>query len=366
VAPGLGHSIAATDELEALLVIGSNLRHEVPILAHRVRKAALRGAKVSFINPAPFPYLFPVARYEVVGGDGAIRFLAGVLRAALGSAAAPTEVAPLLEGVAVEESHRGIADALQAGTRRAIWLGALSLRSHRYGEVRALARALAAATGATVGELAEGGNAAGAAYAGVLPHRAAAGAARANSGLDARAMLERPLAGYLLVNCEPWADAAQPAALETLGRARALVAVTPFASAEMRRVAHVLLPAGTFAESSGTYVSLEGRWQSQSGVARPLGTARPAWKILRVLGNLLHLAGFDYESSEQVRDELRAALAAANVHEAAIPAGNGQWAGAAAESVIDLGMYQIDPVLRRAPSLKRTADGRAANAVYAP
>jgi NADH-quinone oxidoreductase subunit G len=177
-------------------------------------------------------------------------------------------------------------------------------------------------------------------------------------------MLERPLAGYLLLNCEPWADAAQSAALETLARARSIVAITPFASAEMRRVAHVLLPAGSYAESSGTYVSLEGRWQSQTGVAKALGASRPAWKILRVLGNLLDIAGFEYESSEQVRDELKARLAAADSYELATPPEAGQWAEAGSEPVIDLGMYQVDPVLRRAPSLRRTLDGRVVSTVY--
>jgi NADH-quinone oxidoreductase subunit G len=366
LSPGLGHSIEAIDQLDALLVIGSNLRHEVPLLAHRVRKAGLRGAKISFINPAVFTYLFPVTRYIAREAEGDVGALAAVLRAALGDAAAPAEVAQLLEGVEADDEHRVIAESLKAGTRRAIWLGALSLRSSRYSELRALSRALAAATGASFGELAEGGNGTGAYLAGVLPHRAAAGAARAAAGLDAGAMLARPMGGYLLLNNEPWADAAHAGALETLARSQAVIAVTPYASAEMRRIAHVLLPAGSFAESSGTYVNLEGRWQSQSGVARALGASRPAWKILRVLGNLLNLSGFDYESSEQVRDELKARLAAAQPRE--VGATNGTtWARASVrtEPVIDVGMYQIDPVLRRADSLHRTADGRAATAVYA-
>jgi NADH-quinone oxidoreductase subunit G len=362
--PALGHAIADTDSLTALLIVGSNLRHELPMLAHRVRKAALKGARVSFINPATFIYLFPVTQYLSAPGEADQRALAAVLRAALGDAAAPAGVAHLLEGVTAEDAHRAIADTLKTGERRAIWLGALALRSSHYSELRALARELAIATGATLGELAEGGNAAGAALAGVLPHRAPGGAPRAKTGAHARAMLERPLAGYLLLNCEPWADAAQSAALETLSRARSIVAITPYASAEMRRVAHVLLPAGTFAESSGTYVSLEGRWQSQAGVARALGASRPAWKILRVLGNLLNIAGFDYESSEQVRDELKARLSAADSYEIPTPPEAGQWGEAGSEPVIDLGMYQVDPVLRRAPSLRRTLDGRVVSTVY--
>ncbi|HEY6453545.1 MAG TPA: NADH-quinone oxidoreductase subunit NuoG [Steroidobacteraceae bacterium] len=363
-APGLGLAIAGIDMLDGLLVVGADLRHEVPILAHRVRKAVLRGARIQFINPARFEYLFPVAHYLVAPGTQDVAALAAVLRAALGDGNVPAGVAPLLEGVTVTEQHRAMAEVLKSGAQRAIWLGALSLRSARYGELRALARALAAATGATLGELAEGGNAAGACLAGVLPHRGPAGAVRAAPGLDAHAMLERALAGYLLLHCEPWDDAALPAALETLSRARAVVAVTPYASAEMKRIAHVLLPAGAFAESSGTYVNLEGRWQSQAGAARPLGAARPAWKILRVLGNQLELPAFDYQSSEQVRDELKARVDGAPQAAPAAAQAGPRWGVPSAEPVLDPGMYRIDPVLRRSGPLLRTADGRAAAAVY--
>jgi len=368
--PALGLPIAAVDELDGLLIIGSNLRQELPMLAHRVRKAGLRGAAISFINPAPSRYLFPVARYLVARADGDVAALAAVLRAALGDAAAPAGVGSLLEGITPDDAHRAIAASLKSGTRRAIWLGALSLRSARYSELRALARSLSVATGAVFGELAEGGNAAGAHLAGVLPHRGVAAVARANPGTDTRAMLEGTLAGYLLLNCEPWADAAQPGALEALAKSR-VVAVTPYASAAMKRVAQVLLPAGSFAETSGTYVNLEGRWQSYAGVARPLGAARPAWKILRVLGNLMHLADFDYDSSEQVRDALKARIAALRLDGAAQVAAEANegasWArqNLSSAPTFDVGMYEIDPVLRRAGALHRTVDGRAAPAVYA-
>ena len=355
LAPSLGLPIADVDRLESLLVIGSHLRHELPLLAHRVRKAALKGAKVSFINPRRFDYLFPVSQYVVSGAGGDIAELAAVLRAALGDTAAPAGVADLVGRAEPTDAHRAIADSLKSGERRAIWLGALALRSARYSELRLLARALASATGSAFGELAEGGNAAGAPLAGVLPHRAAGGSPRPTAGLTARQMLEQPLAGYLLLNCEPWSDAARPQALEVLQKAHCIVAVTAFASEEMKRVAHVLLPAGVFAETSGTYVNLEGRWQSQAGASRPLGASRPAWKILRVLGNQLELPNFEYQSSEQIRDELKGHLESAPQpmfrEPPALQPGPG-------EPVIDVPMYQIDPVLRRAGALARTHDGR--------
>ncbi|MGA2564527.1 MAG: NADH-quinone oxidoreductase subunit NuoG [Steroidobacteraceae bacterium] len=369
LAPELGLPVAAIDELDALLVIGSNLRHELPLIAHRVRKASLRGAKIHFINPAPFEYYFSVSQYLTAPDGRDVAELAAVLRAALGNAAAPAGLETLLEGAKPAAAHRAIAKALKSDAPRAIWLGALSLRSGHYSELRALARALAAVTGASYGELAEGGNAAGAYLAGVLPHRGPAGAARVAPGLDARTMLEQALPAYLIMHCEPWADAALPGALDTLAKSRAVVAVGAFASADMKRIAQVLLPAGSFAETAGTYVSLEGRWQSQSGAAKPLGAARPAWKILRVLGNLLDLPAFDYQTSEQVRDELKARLEAAPSVPTAASAQR-FLAGVSgpttrAEPVIDLGMYDIDPVLRRARALRRTADGRAPSQIYA-
>ncbi len=376
--PELGMPIAAVDQLDALLVVGANLRREVPILAHRVRKAALRGARVSFLNPARFEYFFPVADYLLADPAAQSSELAALLAAARQHTSAamqhgaqetlPPQLEAHVAGAKVGESHRAIAAALAGGERRAIWLGALALRSDAYAEARRLARALARATGASFGELAEGGNAAGAWLAGVLPHRGVGGAMRERPGQNARQMLEQALPGYLLLHTEPWADAAVPQALEMLATARDIVAVTPYASEELRRVARVLLPAGTFAETSGTYVNLEGRWQSYPGAARPLGAARPAWKILRVLGSLLGLAGFEYQSSAGVSQELAARLkqetpaAAADSPAVTAKAAPVETSKATARSiapVLDMPMYAVDPIVRRSDALQRTREGRA-------
>ena len=363
-APSLGLPIAAVDQLDALLVVGSNLRTEMPILAHRVRKAALRGARISLINPERYEYFFPLAHALQASTSAAVGELAALLHAA--GAAAPAGLADTVVRAQVGDAHRALLESLRAGERRAIWLGALAIRSAEYATLRALARALSAAIGASFGELAEGGNAAGAALAGVLPDRGVGGVRRATPGQHARQMLRAPLPGYLLLNTEPWADALLPAALETLERAGNVVAVTPYASDAMRRVATVLLPAGTFAETSGTYVNLEGRWQSYAAAARSLGSSRPAWKILRVLGNLTGLAGFEYQSSDQIRDEAAARAQGSSTPEgaasAAQAAGAAQSAALADEADLDVPMYAIDPIVRRAPALQRTRQGRAAAA----
>jgi NADH-quinone oxidoreductase subunit G len=366
--PNLGMRIADVQSLEALLVIGSHLRHEVPILAHRVRKAAHKGAKVALLNPAHFPYWFPVAAELVSRPAQQIADLAAILAAAAEAAGKPVpeHLAAVARTARVEDSHRAIASALATGTKRAVWLGALALRHPSYADLRSLAAALADMTGASFGQLAEGGNAAGAYLAGAIPHREAGGKAVAQPGLSARDLLRIPQKAYVLLGgVEPWSEG-DPEAGKALAKAEFVVAITPFASEQLRQVAHVLLPIGTFAETSGTYVNLEGIWQSQTGAAQPVGESRPGWKVLRVLGNLLDIGGFDYLSSDVIRDELRGLWA-----DDQVPPGQG-YKGShgvsqsrdGAAPVIDLGIYQTDAVVRRAPSLQKTRDGRTPHATY--
>jgi NADH-quinone oxidoreductase subunit G len=367
-APGLGGlSIAGIDQLDALLVVGSNLRREAPVLAHRVRKAAKRGAKVAFVNPARFDYLFPVSAYLESGPARQLGDLAAVYAAALDGAAAPAHLASLVASAEVNTAHRSIAAALKSGSKRAIWLGALALRHPAYADLRAVAAGLAAVTGATLGTLAEGGNAAGACLAGAIPHRDPGGIVSATPGKNAREMLSAPHEAYLLFGgTEPWADGLGVEALRILGSASFVVAATPFADETLKSVAHVLLPISTFVETSGTYVNLEGLWQSFAGAAKPLGEARPGWKVLRVLGNLAQVSDFDYQSSEEVREELRARCAdiAAASYQGTHQPVLSKNAAAGELRVPDVPMYAVDAVLRRAPSLQRTREGKSAAVVY--
>ena len=370
VFPGLGMRIAEVDALNALLVIGSNLRREAPILAHRVRKAALRGAQVAMLNPARFPYLFPVKAYLTSAPADLVTDLAavvGAVAAAVGKSV-PAQLAVAVSAAPVTDAHRAAAQALLSGEKRAVWLGALAARHPAFADLRALAAALAQLSGASLGRIAEGGNAAGAYLAGAIPHRQAGAQALASAGLTAREMLAAPLRAYVLLGgLEPSLDTLQAESLRTLARAEFVVAITPFASEEVKAIAHVMLPMATFAESSGTYVNCEGVWQSQAGAAAPLGEARPGWKVLRVLGNLLDLEGFAYQSSQEVRAEVHAACAGLapagyhGTHAVKLPAN-----GVPAESAVlmDVPTYQVDALVRRAPSLQRTREGRTAAATY--
>ena len=371
VFPSLGMRISEVDSLDGLLVIGANLRREAPIIAHRVRKAAKRGAKVAMLNPARFPYLFPLAGYLSCTPGAMVTELAALLGAAADAAsqAVPEHLATVVRAATVTDAHRAAVQALLSGPRRAVWLGALAARHPAFADLRALAAALAQLTGASFGRITEGANAAGAYLAGAVPHREAGAKPLAQPGLAVREMLGNPLRAYVLFGgVEPGIDTLDPEAQRTLAQAEFVVAITPFASEEVKRIAHLLLPIGTFAETSGTFVNCEGIWQSQAGAVTPLGAARPGWKVLRVLGNLLNLPRFEYLSSDEVLAELREAcegLAPApfgGTH-AVQPPGNGARLTPPV-TVADVPMYQVDALVRRAASLQRTRDGRTPLSSY--
>jgi NADH-quinone oxidoreductase subunit G len=365
VYPNLGMRIADVDSLKGLLVIGANLRREVPILAHRVRKAALQGAKIISMTPAPVEYLFPVAVNMSSAPAKQVEDLAAILSAAAQTAGKPVpeHLAATVRQANVGDTHRAAAAALVTGEKRAVWLGALAVRHPAYADLRALASAIAEITGASFGVLAEGGNAAGAYLAGAVPHREAGGKPAGKVGLSALEMLQRTLKAYVLFGgVEPWVDSVEAESPRNLAKAEFVVAITPFANDQLREIAHVLLPIGTFAETSGTYVNLEGTWQSQNGAAQPVGEARPGWKVLRVLGNLLNLSGFEYQSSEDVREELRKLCT--DVSASAYKGNHRVGQVAAGADVLDLSMYHVDALVRRAPSLQKTREGRTLAVTY--
>ncbi len=363
LSPTLGCTIAELEQASGVLVVGSSIRKEVPLLAHRLRQAAVRrGAKVALVNPQPLDLRFPTVAQLTSNGLGMAQHLAAVLVAATRAqgTAAPHNVLASLDGITPSTQHEAVAGALGSGERKLILLGALAMRHAAYSEIRALAQALASVTGAHLGYLPEGGNGVGAALAGVLPHRGPGGRVLAQPGLAATDMLAARLKAYVLVGGIEIADLAPATATDaSLRGAECVVAITPYAGEEIRSIATVILPCAVFAETSGTWVNVEGRWQSVAGVARPAGEARPGWKILRVLGNLLGLQGFEHASSEDVREELRHEIATAQ-GEAARPGAFAPGPLAAMDVTRDVGIYRIDAIVRRSAPLQATADGLAA------
>jgi NADH-quinone oxidoreductase subunit G len=340
--PGLGVPLAGIDSLSGLLLVGCQVREESPIVAHRVRKAALAGCRVSFVSTQQQACSFTVLEQAVVPASD----LAG-------------ELAALATGGGLTPSRQAVVDSLDSG-RSAIVLGAAAMRHTNFADIRAAAAALAARTGATLGFLPEGGNAAGVALAGALPHRLPGGRPDPQPGLDVARMLESPLAACVLLGgIEPAHDISLPGAERALAACSRLVAITPYADPWVKAAARVLLPMGTFAETSGSFVSVEGRWQEFRGCAQPVGESRPAWKILRVLANLLGLEGFAYESSADVLAELRV-LAAGAGYEGRLTTARGVKAERRGTTSL-LPIYGTDAIVRRAPALQKTrAAGRGA------
>jgi NADH-quinone oxidoreductase subunit G len=360
VFPWLGCSINELEQMNSVLIVGSNIRKAAPILAHRVRTAAVAGAQVSFVNPGKYEYLFPVAGYLTSNGLGMIDHLAAVLSAAcqLTGRAAPAAAANFISATQVNDQQRAVAAQLTQGDKRLVLLGEIAQRDADYSALRSLAAALAEVTGAQLGYLPEGGNAVGASLAGVLPHRTVGGQAAQKLGLNVADMLAARLKAYVLVGAiEPGKDIAAPGAVDALKLAECVIALTPYNGA--KDYAHIILPIGTFAETSGTYLNLEGRWQSVPGAAKPVGEARPGWKVLRVLGNLLNLTGFEYESAEEVREEIKAQIGDVkpdNRYESRSTITR----SASSERATDVGIYAVDPIVRRATALQQTRDALAA------
>ena len=358
--PHLGLKIADVEHLEGVLIVGSDLRREMPMLAHRIRKAAVKGgARIAFLNPRRFELMFPVAGYSTSETD-MVGELTALVHAAAGAAGRPVPAG--VDSATVTDAHRSLIAALSHGARRAVILGTLAQRHPAYSQLKALSAVLADLCAASVGCITEGANAAGAYLAGAVPHREPGGAPVANAGLSARQMLDAPLKAYVLFG---GIDPAQDLAVDpgALASADLVVAVTTHLPESLRGVVHVVLPIGSFAETSGTYVNAEGRWQSWAGAAKLPGESRPGWKVLRVLANLLRLHGVDYDSSNEIRDALKLLCGARIEPSSVAPARampNGQ---VPTGSWVDIPPYQSDVLVRGSEALQKTKDGRLTRSV---
>lgn len=343
----LGTPIASLSKLQGVLVLGSNLRKDHPLFAQRIRQAAKQGCTVLAINERVYDWAMPVTASIVAVPDWA-QALADVAAAV----AQEKGVAAPVAAADVHAEAQAIATALLRGERKAILLGNAAAHHSQASTLLSLANWIAEQTGASVGYLTEAANTVGAQWVGAQP---------AASGLNAGQMLAGGLRAVLLLNNEPVFDSAAGArAAEALGKAEMVVTLSPF-KANME-FSDVLLPIAPFTETSGSFVNAEGRLQSFHAVVKPLAEARPGWKVLRVLANLLGVQGVDYETSQDV-------LAAATAGATSVPAnllGNGALAvnsianGAGHAAPVVASIYQLDSIVRRATSLQLTADARQA------
>ena len=342
----LGTSVASLSELQTALVVGSNLRKDHPLFAQRIRQATKKGAQVFALNSKVYDWAMPVTA-SVVAAQDWVQALADVAAAV---AAAKGVQAPLA-GQANAEAQ-AIAQALMAGERKAVLLGNAAAHHAQAAELLALANWIAEQTGATVGYLTEAANTVGAQWVKAQPQ---------TGGLNAAQMIAGGLKAAILLNNEPAFDtAAGQQALQGLNKSEMVVTLSPF-KANME-ISDVLLPIAPFTETSGTFVNAEGRVQSFHAVVKPLAETRPAWKVLRVLANLLGVQGVDYESSQDV---LTTAIGTgtnevpANVLSNATKVAAQITGEAVAEPAV-ASIYQLDSIVRRATSLQLTADAREA------
>ncbi|MEZ5566112.1 MAG: NADH-quinone oxidoreductase subunit NuoG [Gammaproteobacteria bacterium] len=340
--PWLGLPLADLEQADVVLVVGSNLRREAPLIAHRLRKAALAGAHIIFVNPERYEYLHPLAGYLETGID----LVAGVRR---------------LLSDSPDEEAAAIVRHLKEATKGVILLGQMAGRHPRLADLRQAVGELARQTSLRIGYISEGANSAGLALAGVLPHRGPGGIPLAAAGKTVSDMLAQPPAGLVLLNVEPEYDCTgSDAAVAAIAKSQFVVALTPYLSPALEAHADIVLPVGTFAETAGTFVNCEGRWQSFNGVATPVGESRPAWKVLRVLGNLLQVPEFEFNTAQEVRTVVEGLVTIAEpdntVPVTAIPPATDPSGIELHE--LDIPMYSLDGILRRSPGLQDTAEAR--------
>ena len=340
-APWLGMPIAELDNLDRVLVVGSFLRKDHPLMAQRLRQAAKRGTQILMVDSAADDPLMPVTARITVAPSELARALAEVV-VALAQAkeqAVPAEFASVTPG----ENAKLIAASLASGANTAVLMGNLAVASAQATTLAANGRAVADLTGGKFGFLTSGGNTVGGYLAGAIPGK---------GGKTAAAMLAEPLKAYIVLHAEPLLDADNgQQAIAALRGAQFAVALTPYRSAAAEW-ADVMLPVSPFTETSGTFVNAQGLAQSFKGTVTPFGQTRPGWKVLRVLGNVLHLAGFDDETSESVRDAVLASGVEGRLsNDVKAPLGLGQ-ALTGLERVADVPIYRTDAMVRRSEPLQ--------------
>ncbi|MBI3222158.1 MAG: NADH-quinone oxidoreductase subunit G [Nitrosomonadales bacterium] len=351
-APWLGMPVAEISSRDRFLVVGSFLRKDHPLLAQRIRQAVKRGAQANILHSAADELLMPVANQAIVAPSELLGMLAQIAKALAAEKQAGVDAA--VQGVTVSPAAAAIAKSLAGGERVAVLLGNFAQQHPQAAQIALLAEQIATLSGAKFGYLGEAANSVGGYLAGAVPF------AGAMHGMNAAQMLAGPRKAYLLLNVEPELDAhdAQQA-MAAMYAADMVVAFSAFKH-HATDYADVLLPIAPFTETSGTFVNTEGRAQSFKGTVKPLGETRPAWKVLRVLGNLLNVDGFEYDSSEAVRDELLAAQNIAdklNNHVAGVTLQlAGSHAGSGLQRVSDVPIYSADALVRRAASLQKTHD----------
>ena len=357
-APWLGLSVAEINQADRFLLVGSFLRKDHPLLASRIRQAVKRGAQANVLHSTDDNLLMKIAHKEIVPPAEMVRVMAQILQAlaTANKATVDAAVQPLLQGVNASATAQAIALSLASGERSVILLGNFAQNHPQAAQIQLLAQHIATLSNAKFGFLGEAANSVG----GYLAHAVPEG-----KGLNAAAMLAAPRKAYLLLNVEAELDTQNSQqAMAAMLAADMVVALSAYKH-QASEYADVMLPIAPFTETSGTFVNTEGRVQSFKGTVKPLGEARPAWKVLRVLGNLLNVSGFDYDNSEAVRDEV---LAGVDVNSKLSNTLQGLIAQpvvptSGLQRIAEVPIYATDAIVRRSAPLQATHDALPPRAV---
>ncbi|MDA0830362.1 MAG: NADH-quinone oxidoreductase subunit NuoG [Proteobacteria bacterium] len=350
-APWLGMSIADVEHLDRILVIGSNIRKEQPLLAHRIRQATkINQALLAFINPVNSDSLVPTAKDYLVAPSCVSGLLLQVVKAVCLALGRP--VADALDAISVEADAKEIAQMLVSGQQKLILVGSVARHHPDRSKIEQISHLLGELVGAKVGLLSDGPNSLGAESTNVLP---------GPSGLNAIQMVDTPLDAYFLLHAEMGDDSCMPgAAIEAMKSAQLVVAMSVFKD-EVAEYATVLLPISPFSETAGTFINMEGVAQSFGPVAPAKGLSRPGWRLLAALGKLFEFSNFEYESIEAVRsvlkdsfDGLPRRLQSQSNMSNELPTVSAELL--LIERVSDVPMYSVDSIVRRAQALQLTKD----------
>jgi NADH-quinone oxidoreductase subunit G len=362
--PGFDMKIAELESADSVFLLGCNVRHEAPILGHRLRKAWQRGASLSALNPLDWDFVFGLQESLVVAPQKMLGELAGIAKAVSKETgvALPAQFSAAFDDVEATETQVNIARQMHSASRSVLLVGQFAMAHDQAAVIRQLATWISRASGSSLNLLAHGGNSTGAWLAGCVPHRGPGGVA---SGGEARLneFLAEPGQGWLLWDIEPEYDLNNPAqAMQSLRSANGVVAACSFVSDGLREVADVLLPLAPIAESEGSMINLDGDTFHFAAAGRMSGEARPGWKILRQMGGLMNLEGFSQVSLEDLQAEMNGQIHASDsvtgqdvAVEPALELSISK--GAEKSSLYRVGevpMYSVDALCRRSDALQQT------------
>ncbi len=362
--PGLGMNVAEIAAQQAVLLIASNVRKEQPIMGHQLRQAQLSGAKISLVNSVQYDFIFNVAQEFIVAPSQIFKELKILAKAALekSPADAPDGLAALISSVKITDAHKACIEQLSDAEKSVVMLGTIAQSMPNYGAIRMLAAFISDATQSTLSYLTPGANTSGAYLSGLLPYRDAQGTSTA--GLDTQAMLAAKLKGYILYGIEADHDLENPVqANKALENADFVISMTSYVTDAIKAKANVILPIAAVVEASGTLINVDGTLQNFSAASKAAGMSKPGWKVLRVMGNLFNIDGFEQQSSADVMDEFKSNVGLQSEHAESSKVSNKlEWncpenisaQSSGIERIAELAIYRTDAITRRASALQQT------------